>query len=162
MNRLHYLFLVGLALAEKCPSLYVANGTECVHKDLLPLSVMEVGGMVIIFLAAVLANATGIGGGGIFVPVLILIMRFSAIEAIPLSKALILGGAISAVIINWNKIHPYSNVPLIDFPVVALLHPMLMLGTIIGVILNRAFPEWLIITLLVLTLVVVTKKTLEK
>ena len=162
MYRLHYLFLAGLALAHECPSLYVEKGTECVHKDLLPLSWMEAGGMVIIFLAAILANATGIGGGGIFVPVLILIMRFSASEAIPMSKALILGGAISTVVINWNKVHPFSNVPLIDFPVVALLHPMLMLGTIIGVIANRAFPEWLIITLLVLTLAVVTKKTFEK
>lgn len=162
MYKLHYLFLVGLAYAEQCPPLYVASGTECVHKDLLPLSGMEIGGMVIIFLAAALANATGVGGGGIFVPVLILIMRFRAIEAIPLSKTLILGGAISTVIINWNRVHPSSNVPIIDFPVVALLHPMLMLGTIVGVLLTRAFPEWLIIILLILTLAIVTQKTFEK
>jgi len=46
-------------------------------------------GIFLIFIAANLANATGIGGGGIHVPLLILVMRFNAHSAIPLSKALI-------------------------------------------------------------------------
>lgn len=162
MKHLYLLILTVLTAAEDCPTLYIYNGSECVRKDLLPLSMSEVFGVLLIFLASILANATGIGGGGIFVPVLILIMGFTITEAIPLSKALILGGAIAALIVNWSRIHPYSNISLINFPVVSLLHPMLMLGTIIGVILNRAFPEWLILTLLIVTLVGVTKKTFQK
>ena len=43
-------------------------------------------GVVLALVGSAFANAGGAGGGGIFVPMLILVMGFNAHEAIPLSK----------------------------------------------------------------------------
>ena len=40
-----------------------------------------------------LSAAAGIGGGGVYVPLMLLLLGLSAKEAVPLSQALIFGGA---------------------------------------------------------------------
>jgi hypothetical protein len=45
------------------------------------------GGSLIIFFGGMLAAGAGVGGGGLFVPILILILEFTTKTAIPLSNA---------------------------------------------------------------------------
>lgn len=59
----------------------------CIHKTLLStFSLRDMIAFAISFVAAAISAGGGIGGGGIFVPVLIMISKFSAKEAIPLSN----------------------------------------------------------------------------
>ena len=46
-------------------------------------------GFLSIFIAAGMSNASGLGGGLLFIPVLLLIMNFYPHEAIPISKMVI-------------------------------------------------------------------------
>lgn len=62
----------------------------------------------------------------------------------------------------YSKRHPQRDTPVIDYNAAIVLQPMLLLGTTLGVILNRIFPEWLILLLLTLTLILTTYKTLLK
>jgi hypothetical protein len=47
-----------------------------VHKDIIPIDPWEIGGIVSIVVLSALCNAAGIGGGGIMVPVLIVLFSF--------------------------------------------------------------------------------------
>ena len=57
------------------------------------MSGIEICGTFIIIVMSALANAGGIGGGGIMVPILIIMFLFQAHFAIPLSQAIIFGGS---------------------------------------------------------------------
>lgn len=148
--------LVFLALANFCVGCELLDNDE--HKSFWPPCPIEVVCYVLIFVICNLANATGIGGGGMLVPLLILLMQFKPREAIPLSKSIILGGAIVSVIMSMCG----KNKMLIDYRIVSLLQPMILLGTAVGVTLNQVFPEILILLMLILTLCYVIYKTTTK
>jgi uncharacterized membrane protein YfcA len=44
-------------------------------------------GTVLIFLGGILTSGGGVGGGGVYIPILVLVLRFSPHVAVPLSKA---------------------------------------------------------------------------
>ncbi|CAK4646380.1 unnamed protein product [Aphanomyces euteiches] len=92
--------------------------------------------------------ACGLGGGGLLVPLYIVVVGLSPKFAIPLSKATILGVA--------------PRRPLIDYATSALMEPATLLGTIIGVMANVMFPSWLILALLILLLAFVTYKVVVR
>lgn len=54
------------------------------------------------------------------------------------------------------------NSPLIDYDVSLVMEPMTLAGTVVGVYLNKAFPNWLITILLVLLLSYTTYRTIKK
>jgi len=116
------------------------------------------------FFGAELAKAGGIGGGGIFVPLLLLVMKFSGPDAVPISKVMILAGAIPATIVNFRARHPNSKVnrPLLQIDIALLLVPATLGGTVLGVLLNVLLPEGVINLCLVLLLTYTAKKTLTK
>ena len=78
------------------------------------------------------------------VPLLILLMQFEPRKSIPLSKAIILGGAIISVAMSIAEKNKNLN-----FRTVSLLQPMVLLGTAVGVTLNQFFPEYVILILLI-------------
>lgn len=101
-------------------------------------------GIIIIFIAGIFVSGAGIGGGGLFVPILMLIIRFPAEHCVPTSKSLIFGGSLAATLFNIRKTHPYYDRPLINYNISCLFEPISWLGTIIGVIFNSIFPPWLL------------------
>ncbi|CAI5711613.1 unnamed protein product [Hyaloperonospora brassicae] len=120
------------------------DGGVCATDALFPLSRQEIAGSIGGFVATVLAAGSGLGGGGLLVPMYIILMRLSAHEAVPLSKATIFGGAIASFLVNVRKRHPLVlHRPLIDYETMLLMEPLTLAGTIIGVHLNAVFPEWL-------------------
>lgn len=150
-------FVLFLALAQISQACDLVD-SQNVHKSLWPPCPAEVISYILVFTICNLANATGIGGGGMLVPLLILLMQFEPRKAIPLSKAIILGGAIISVAMSLSG----KNKNLIDFRIVSLLQPMILLGTAVGVALNQIFPESVILILLTLTLCYVIYKTTTK
>ena len=64
-----------------------AEGKFCAHKTLwADFDAADVLLLVIVFLSTALSAPTGTGGGGIMVPVFMLLGGFTAQDAIPLSK----------------------------------------------------------------------------
>ncbi|RDX75539.1 Sulfite exporter TauE/SafE family protein 3, partial [Mucuna pruriens] len=95
-------------------------------------------GSIIGFLGSAFGTVGGVGGGGIFVPMLTLIVGFDAKSATAISKCMITGGAGATVFYNLKQRHPTLDMPVIDYDLALLFQPMLMLGISIGVAFNEA------------------------
>ncbi|XVF48521.1 hypothetical protein PTKIN_Ptkin03bG0197300 [Pterospermum kingtungense] len=107
-------------------------------------------GTVIGFFGAAFGSVGGIGGGGIFVPMRSLIIGFDPKSSTAISKCMIMGAAVSTVCYNLRQRHPRLNMPMVDYDLVLIIQPMLMLGISIGVTFNVIFPDWTITILLIL------------
>ncbi|XP_047338615.1 sulfite exporter TauE/SafE family protein 4-like isoform X2 [Impatiens glandulifera] len=105
---------------------------------------------VIGFLGSAFGTVGGVGGGGIFVPMLTLIIGFDTKSAAAISKCMIMGASASSVLYNLRVAHPCRDVPIIDYDLALLFQPMLMLGITIGVALSVVFPYWLITVLTII------------
>ncbi|KAG2385633.1 hypothetical protein C9374_003448 [Naegleria lovaniensis] len=134
-----------------------STGGICQHKDLLDyFSLFDLFSVLSNFVGSVLSSAGGTGGGGVFVPLLHVVGRFNAQQAVPLSKVMIFGAAITNVATLLVRRHPYANKPLIDFDVALMMEPSTLLGTIIGVFLNITCPEWVIVMSVIIVLTITT------
>nr|GMC46629.1 sulfite exporter TauE/SafE family protein 3 [Ipomoea batatas] len=107
-------------------------------------------GSIIGFLGAAFGSVGGVGGGGIFVPMLTLILRFDPKSATAISKCMITGAAVSTVYCNLRLRHPTMEMPLIDYDLAVLMQPMLLLGINIGVAFNVILADWMVTVLLIL------------
>ncbi|XP_008228542.1 PREDICTED: uncharacterized protein LOC103327945 [Prunus mume] len=105
---------------------------------------------VIGFIGAAFGTVGGVGGGGIFVPMLTLIIGFDEKSSTAISKCMITGGAAASVFYNLRLRHPTLDLPIIDYDLALLLQPMLMLGISIGVSFNVIFADWMITVLLII------------
>jgi hypothetical protein len=100
----------------------------CKHKDFLPMNGSDMLGIVVLFTGAALASGGGVGGGGLFIPLLILINEFDPHTAMPISVLMVFMVGVVTTILNFNSKHPNANRPLIDFTVVLYLIPATLLG----------------------------------
>ncbi|CAM8964140.1 unnamed protein product [Rhodiola kirilowii] len=106
-------------------------------------------GSIIGFAGAAFGSVGGVGGGGIFVPMLTLIIGFDPKSATAISKCMIMGAAGSTVYYNLKLKHPTLDMPIIDYDLALLFQPMLMLGISIGVAFNVLFADWMVTVLLI-------------
>lgn len=117
---------------------------------------------VIGFLGSAFGTVGGVGGGGIFVPMLTLVVGFDAKSAAALSKCMIMGASASSVWYNLRVAHPSKEVPIIDYNLALLFQPMLMLGITIGVELSVVFPFWLITILIIILFIGTSSRSMFK
>eukprot|EP00743_Colponemidia_sp_Colp-15_P007836 GILK01008486.1.p1 GENE.GILK01008486.1~~GILK01008486.1.p1 ORF type:complete len:545 (-),score=85.29 GILK01008486.1:211-1803(-) len=134
----------------------------CTHKGLLPFTYIDVIGAIISVLGSAFSNAGGIGGGGIMVPVLILLYAFSPHDAIPLSKVTVFSGAVVRFWLTYKVRHPDADKAVTDYDTAMVLEPLVLAGTMIGVVLNRMLPGWIILFLLTVVLLITTWTTVRK
>ncbi|XP_068648358.1 sulfite exporter TauE/SafE family protein 3-like [Aristolochia californica] len=107
-------------------------------------------GSLIGFFGAAFGSVGGVGGGGIFVPMLTLIIGFDPKSSTAISKCMIMGAAASTVHYNLKLKHPTLDLPIIDYDLALLFQPMLMLGISIGVAFNVIFADWMVTVLLII------------
>lgn len=107
-------------------------------------------GTIVGFFGAAVGSVGGVGGGGIFVPMLTLIIGFDAKSSTAISKCMIMGAAGSTVYYNLKLKHPTLDLPIIDYDLAMLFQPMLMLGISIGVAFNVIFADWMVTILLII------------
>ncbi|XP_022752128.1 sulfite exporter TauE/SafE family protein 3-like [Durio zibethinus] len=119
-------------------------------------------GTIVGFLGAALGSVGGVGGGGIFVPMLTLIIGFDPKSSTAISKCMIMGAAGSTVYYNLRLRHPTLEMPLIDYDLALLFQPMLMLGISIGITLNVMFADWMVTVLLIILFIGTSTKALFK
>ena len=58
----------------------------------MPPTLREIIGGFFIVIGSALSNAGGIGGGGLLIPILLILLNFKTHEAIPISKLMIFTG----------------------------------------------------------------------
>mmetsp|Transcript_41261 Transcript_41261/g.114705 ORF Transcript_41261/g.114705 Transcript_41261/m.114705 type:complete len:530 (-) Transcript_41261:199-1788(-) len=114
--------------------------------------------LFVLFLAAVLCAAGGIGGGGIYVTVLMVAGKLGVMDAVPLAKAIVFFGSISSWVLNSRKLVAWETKreTAIDYNICRLVIPGALSGTLVGVILNWRLPGWTILMVLSLILVFIT------
>ena len=147
---------------DDCRSLNYCQEGECTHKDLFSLEPIEIVGTLVILIMSSISNAAGIGGGPVMTPILILLFYFDTHYAIPLSQVVIFGGSLIAIALKLSYRHPEKDRPLIYYELVMHVQSFVLLGTTLGVILNAAFPSWLILALLTILLIYISIKTFRK
>ena len=135
----------------------------CLHTKLKDFQGIDGLGTFVIFLGGVLAGMSGIGGGGLNVPLLMLIMNFEVWEeAVPLSHMIVFGNAIAQNIVNLQRKHPLMpNRPLVDFSAPLLLLPAQLGGNSLGVLIGPSFPGTIMTILASILLTLAGAKTLR-
>ena len=145
-----------------------ANSTDFVnnhpsdHAPLFPLKAEDFIGFFLAALGLILAAGGGIGGGGILVPIYILVLGFMPKHAIPLSNVTVFGGAIANTIRNVRQRHPTADRPLIDWDLILVMEPSTLAGALIGANLNKVLSETVIAVMLVILLTFTAYNTLKK
>lgn len=119
-------------------------------------------GTVVGFLGAAFGSVGGVGGGGIFVPMLVLIIGFDEKSSTAISKCMIMGAASSTVYYNLKQRHPTLDLPIIDYDLALLIQPMLVLGISIGVMFNVIFADWMVTVLLIILFLGTSTRALFK
>ncbi|CAA7042080.1 unnamed protein product [Microthlaspi erraticum] len=114
------------------------------------------------FLGSACGTVGGVGGGGIFVPMLTLILGFDTKSAAAISKCMIMGASASSVWYNVRVRHPTKEVPILDYDLALLFQPMLLLGITVGVSLSVVFPYWLITVLIIILFVGTSSRSFFK
>jgi Sulfite exporter TauE/SafE len=107
------------------------------HKDLFPLSKWDWAGICAAAIGLMIAAGGGVGGGGILVPVYVLLLRFHPKLAIPLSNITIFGGALTNMALNVSKRHPAADRPLVDWDLILVMEPLTIGGALVGSFINK-------------------------
>ena len=163
-----WALLLGLALSELSEpddaAAFAEHPHSTHHKDLFPLDLSDYIGTFLVAMGLLVAASGGIGGGGILVPLYILVYGFKPKRAIALSNFTILGASIMNMALNFPKRHPSPRVdrPLVDWDLVVVMQPLTIAGTLLGAFIGLLLPDSIVIILLIILLGFTTYTTLKK
>jgi len=131
------------------------------HKELLPVNTMDWITFVCAALSLVIAAGGGIGGGGVLVPLYMIMLQFRPKHAIALSNFTILGGSIANTFFNVQKTLPNGK-PLIDWDIIVMMEPSTIAGAVIGSFLSKFLPDFVITICLAIVLGLLSWRMVEK
>jgi len=156
-----YLWLAFLALSlsvahaaqsqdcekAECPSLYEYDCiTEtCVHKEIFPMTAREIFGTILIIIFSGLCTSGGMGGGGVYTPILLIVFSYESSKAIMLVYSMIFGGSLGNFLnVAYQKdIDTGKQVILYDFALIVT--PLMVLGSTIGILVNKVIASFITI-----------------
>lgn len=142
----------GASGTTTCPSQYECKNEVCVHVSLFPLTGLEVAGLFLTVLITGLASAGGNGGGVILTPILLIFFGYTETQAIMTVYSMIFGGAIGNFLNTGLKRNSKTGKPYLNYDLTLICMPPMLLGTSVGIILNRTVaPIIIIVGLLALT-----------
>ena len=130
------------------------DAKKCIKRSVFSESHLphDIAAVVIWFLGAGLSMSAGVGGGGIYVPLGLILLRFGAKAATGLSQASIFGASLGGLYLNVKNRHPLANRPVIDLDMALFLAPMEMAGAVVGVIVQKLLPDWAVILIMAVVL----------
>lgn len=109
--------------------------------------------IILVFLISIITTVGGVGGGGLLIPLYLLVGKFELSYAIPLSIVTILGDTTVRMLALFNKKHPLSYKRfLIDLSPLLILVPFDANTSFIGVIMSETIPSSITIFFIVLVL----------
>lgn len=129
----------------KCntPYEYQAPNRSCVHKALFPMLASEWVGIACLTVGISLANIAGIGGGTLFVPIVLLLFQFTTNQSSPICATLVLLSSIVRISLSIPRKHPmHPNHPLIHYDTIILMCPLLLAFTKVGTFVIRRDTEF--------------------
>lgn len=146
-----------------CDRLWEYNGNECVHKDLFPLHYIDIILTFAVIIFSMLASIAGIGGGGILIPIFILIGNFETKYSLPLSVITIAGNSLGRMLLLIRKRNLENpNKYMIDYKSIFMIVPFDANASFIGFILNEISPDWLVMVTIIIFLGISSYKTFKK
>lgn len=126
-------------------------------------TVQVIAGCLSLYLAGVIASAAGVGGGGLNLPILLVIFGWKYTECVSLSLATVMGNYIAQTALNFNRRHPASSSrPLIYWDAVLVLLPAQLGGSNVGVLLATVLPTTVLLILAMTVVVYAGYRTLSK
>jgi uncharacterized membrane protein YfcA len=105
---------------------------------------IEIGGTIVLTVLMALAVMSGIGGGGIIVPLLMVFFKLETKRAIAVSGFTILTGSISRFALTFKARHPQKDATCIEYSVTNVMLPLVLIGSVAGVFFNVIFPSVII------------------
>ncbi|KAL3742064.1 hypothetical protein ACJRO7_017530 [Eucalyptus globulus] len=115
------------------------------------------------FIASAISSAGGIGGGGLFIPILAIVAGLELKMASSFSAFMVTGVSLANVVCSLTIKNPkFGGRCLIDYDIALLSVPCMLLGVGVGVMCHVIFPEWFITILFAVFLAWSTFKTCEK
>ena len=124
------------------------NG-KCQNEELYNFGAKWVFGMLLILSISSIANAGGVGGGAVLSAVYVLVFGYSMSDAIPLANIAIFAGAVINVwMLVGRRQKDDENQLYIKYRMVSLFMPLMISGSMVGVILNQFLPPIVIISFL--------------
>lgn len=148
---------------DKYNTSYSCFEGRCHHTRMLPFTSNKIFGVVLIIIVSALANAGGIGGGAIIIPIYTFIFNFTVGDSIPLSKATILSGALVNLILSYNnRLIGDKNKLAINYKLAGFIVPLILGGTMLGIMFTKLLPSVLIFSVLILYLFTSVYKIFKK
>ena len=104
-------------------------------------------GLLLVAITLFYANLSGTTSGGLVVPLTISFMSFDVRNAIALSNSSIFVASAIRLVSIFNESHPKKNGTglLVDHNIVVLSLPLIVMGTVVGVLANIVLPTVIII-----------------
>ncbi|OMJ85452.1 hypothetical protein SteCoe_13212 [Stentor coeruleus] len=147
--------LLLLTLAEEsckvdsdCLSLNHCSNDTCIHKDLFPLSSLEILSIFVMTIVSMIANAGGVGGSTMILSLMLSLHNFDQHLCVGMTQVFIFAGTSTAVLLKFRDRHPTRDRPLIYYDALMEIVSPLLAGVSVGVMVNPTFPSWLIMALL--------------
>lgn len=89
-------------------------------------------------------------------------MGLSPRVAIPIGAVTVLGGALASTTINLKRRHPLADRPIIDWDLVLVMQPVVLIGVFMGTFVHQILSEQVLVVLMVLFLSAMARSTLSK
>lgn len=142
---------------------YICSNTKCIRKSLFPLTSSEITAIIILTIISMLATTAGVGGGAAVVPLSLIFLKFQTKEAVALANGLVLFNGSIKFLTGLKRKHPLDNKKtIVDYNIVLLFLPSILLGSVVGTVVSHAIPEIVQIVGLLIVLFVAFFKTLKK
>jgi uncharacterized membrane protein YfcA len=120
----------------------------------------EYGGSLLTVFIFVFANAGGLAGGGISLPIIMVFFGFDFKKAVALSNITIFISSLMRYLINSKLTHPLKTTPdgkptgvLVDYSISIIMLPLIICGVALGTTLYIVLPTICILVVLIILLI---------
>ena len=90
------------------------------------------------------------------IPIIMALFMFTTKEAIAISGFTILCGSVARFIITVDQKHPEKDATVIDYGIVIVMMPLVLVGSFVGVLVNLTLPGLVLSLMLTIILVALT------
>ena len=84
---------------------------------------------------------SGLGGGGIIVPLCMAFFSYDVKKTVAISGFTILIGGFARFFLTMNAKHPLKDATMIEYSFVNIMLPTVLCGSVTGVFINMLLPE---------------------
>lgn len=140
--------------AQCSPPYIVCKKNICERKDLFPMTGAEIGAIFVLLILVMLAIIVSLSGGLIIVPIMILMIGFSAKQAVVLANAIVLLTSGTKYVMSLFKVNPdFKFKTIVDYNAAIAMIPNITLFSTIGGIVSAMIPDVLILFSLISMLI---------